>query len=179
VDHGTGIPIHSNIFIGDISMSIYHKHHIIPKHAGGSNDPSNIIELTVEEHALAHKELWEKYGRWQDKVAWICLSKQVSKEEAIKLIISEANLGHKRNIGENNPMYGKTHTAEARVKIGNASKTRQSGKKRGPMSEDRKRKISEALKGKRKSEEHVKKMSEGRKGTNNPNYKHGERVSEK
>ena len=39
-----------------------HKHHIIPKHMGGTNDPSNLIELTVEEHAEAHKLLWEQYG---------------------------------------------------------------------------------------------------------------------
>ena len=30
-----------------------HSHHIIPKHIGGTDDPSNIIELTVEEHAAA------------------------------------------------------------------------------------------------------------------------------
>ena len=39
-----------------------HTHHIIPKHAGGTDDPSNLVQLTVEEHAQAHKELFEKYG---------------------------------------------------------------------------------------------------------------------
>jgi hypothetical protein len=47
-----------------------HKHHIIPKHAGGSNDLSNLVELTIQEHAEAHRVLYEKYGRTQDKVAW-------------------------------------------------------------------------------------------------------------
>ena len=28
---------------------------------GGTNDPSNLVELTVEEHAEAHRVLWEKY----------------------------------------------------------------------------------------------------------------------
>ena len=37
-----------------------HKHHIIPRHAGGSNDPDNSVYLTVEEHAEAHKKLYEK-----------------------------------------------------------------------------------------------------------------------
>lgn len=51
-----------------------HKHHIIPKHAGGSNDKSNIIELTIEEHANAHKLLFEQYGKIEDFIAWKMLS---------------------------------------------------------------------------------------------------------
>jgi hypothetical protein len=31
--------------------TIYHKHHIIPKHMGGTDDLSNIAKLTIEEHA--------------------------------------------------------------------------------------------------------------------------------
>jgi hypothetical protein len=61
-----------------------HKHHIIPRHAGGTDDPSNLVELTVEEHAEAHKKLYEQYGRWQDKLAWKCLSGHIGREEAIK-----------------------------------------------------------------------------------------------
>ena len=30
---------------------------------GGSDDPSNIVLLTVEEHAEAHRLLFEKYGK--------------------------------------------------------------------------------------------------------------------
>jgi hypothetical protein len=43
-----------------------HKHHIIPRHAGGTDDPSNLVELSIEEHAEAHRVLYEKYDRWQD-----------------------------------------------------------------------------------------------------------------
>lgn len=59
-----------------------HWHHIVPKHAGGSDDPSNLILLSVEEHAEAHKKLWEQYGRWQDKIAWQTLSGQITMQEA-------------------------------------------------------------------------------------------------
>ena len=33
---------------------VYHKHHIIPKHIGGTDDPSNLVDLTIEEHAEAN-----------------------------------------------------------------------------------------------------------------------------
>ena len=62
-----------------------HAHHIIPLHAGGTNDENNIAFLTVEQHAIAHKELFEQYGKWQDKIAWQMLSGMIGKEEAINI----------------------------------------------------------------------------------------------
>ena len=38
-----------------------HIHHIIPKHMGGSNDPSNLIKLTVKLSSNAGKISMEKY----------------------------------------------------------------------------------------------------------------------
>lgn len=57
---------------------------------GGTDDPSNIVELTPEEHADAHKILFEKHGRWQDYVAWQGLAGLAKKSELIQLILSEA-----------------------------------------------------------------------------------------
>ena len=45
------------------------RHHIIPRHAGGDNTPSNLTSLTHKEHCLAHHLLHRIHGRWQDKVA--------------------------------------------------------------------------------------------------------------
>lgn len=59
-----------------MSKIIYHKHHIIPRHMGGTDDPTNIVVLTVEEHAEAHRLLWEQYGKPQDLWAWKILIKQ-------------------------------------------------------------------------------------------------------
>ena len=53
---------------------------------GGLDEPSNIIELTIEEHALAHKELYEKYGLLEDRLAWKGLSGQIGKEDILKEI---------------------------------------------------------------------------------------------
>jgi HNH endonuclease len=62
-----------------------HKHHIIPRHAGGTNSPSNIKLLTISDHAKEHKLLFEKHGRWQDEVAFKTLSGQISNLDATKI----------------------------------------------------------------------------------------------
>lgn len=62
-----------------------HKHHIVPRHMGGSDDPSNIIELSIEDHAKAHEELYVKHGLWQDMIAWKALSGQITMTEASRL----------------------------------------------------------------------------------------------
>ena len=60
---------------------------------GGTDHPSNLIKLTVEEHAEAHRQLFEKHGKWQDEIAWKTLSGQISNAEAIKLAQSFSNKG--------------------------------------------------------------------------------------
>jgi hypothetical protein len=62
-----------------------HIHHIIPKHMGGTDDPENLIECSIEEHAQHHKELWEKHGHEWDRIAWLSLSGQVSVSDARRL----------------------------------------------------------------------------------------------
>lgn len=57
---------------------------------GGTDDPGNIIELTIDEHAEAHRILYEKYGKWQDRVAWMALSGLINKEEILKEVLSNA-----------------------------------------------------------------------------------------
>lgn len=44
----------------------YHIHHIVPVHAGGSDEIDNLVMLSIEDHAIAHKELYEKYGNIKD-----------------------------------------------------------------------------------------------------------------
>ena len=87
-------------------MKNTHLHHIIPKHMGGTNDPSNLVELTVEEHAEAHRKLYEEHGSTYDFVAWKALSGQITSDEARRLATIIANTGrklteeHKRKIAE-------------------------------------------------------------------------------
>jgi len=51
---------------------------------GGTDNASNLIRLTIEEHAEAHRKLYEKHGLWQDYLAWKGLCGQIGKDEIIK-----------------------------------------------------------------------------------------------
>ena len=68
-----------------------HKHHKIPKHVGGTDDALNIELLIVEEHAEAHRLLYEQHGRWQDKLAWQGLAGLIGKEEIARELSRNAN----------------------------------------------------------------------------------------
>lgn len=109
----------------------WHKHHLIPRHAGGTNDPSNIIKVNTALHSFLHKQLYEEHGRWQDKIAYECLSGRISKEEAIRQAQSLGQKGkkkppsvvqaiiesNKRRIGENHPLYGTKRPPETIKKM--------------------------------------------------------------
>ena len=82
-------------------MAKYHKHHIIPRHMGGDDSPENIIELTVSDHAKAHYDLYEKFGKKEDLCAYHMLSGNIEEfrkiysrlgGEAIQRIRKEQNL---------------------------------------------------------------------------------------
>lgn len=115
-----------------------HDHHIIPKHMGGTNDPSNIVSLTVEEHAEAHKILYEKYGLLEDKLAWMGLLGLISKEEIVREIQVETG----RRLVEWNKL----------------------NRKYGPLSVKHRENISKGMSGKILSPEHIKNISLGRIG---------------
>ena len=123
---------------------IKHKHHIIPKHMGGTDDLTNLVELTVEEHIQAHRELYEKYGHKED--AW-----------AVNVL-----RGGKYDMsGENNPMYGRKLTPEH---IAKRTATRKAnGHYRDPIQASLNK--SKSQKGNPKSNTMKSKLAEWRTGT--------------
>jgi hypothetical protein len=137
---------------------IYHKHHIIPRHAGGTDDPDNLVRLSIPEHAEAHRLLYEQYGRVQDKVAWLWLAGRTEeKEEALRELlrspercakISAAQIGNKKCVG-------RKLSSETRAKISNAM----TGRKHQPFSLEHRTKISTTLTGRTASPETRAKMS--------------------
>jgi len=46
------------------------KHHIIPRHLGGTDDEDNLVKLTYADHAKAHRLLYETFGLAGDHRAW-------------------------------------------------------------------------------------------------------------
>lgn len=102
-----------------------HKHHIIPKYKGGSDDPSNLIEVSVEEHAELHKKLWEENSDYRDYLAWQGLSELMNKEDIVSKLISYTHKGkkktpeHVKKVSE--ALRGRTHSDETKAKIGKAS----------------------------------------------------------
>lgn len=129
----------------------YHRHHIIPKHLGGDDSPENIKYLTPEEHIQAHIDLFEKYGNAADAHAVNILSKNwcgrtidgyKQTPEHIEKRISAIDYEQvsKKLKGRRSPTKGMTFEYRAKPKIGDA----QRGK---PKSEETKRKISESKMG--------------------------------
>lgn len=88
-----------------------HKHHIIPRYLGGTDDPSNLVELTVEQHAEAHRLLYEQHGNWQDYVAWQGLSKLDEHFDAAKQSMIEGGRkgAAKSNLRWKDPVLREKH----------------------------------------------------------------------
>jgi predicted DNA-binding ArsR family transcriptional regulator len=80
---------------------------------GGTDDASNLVELSVTEHAEAHRKLYEEYGKKEDYIAWKAISGQIGKEE---ILYEKARLGGYNSDG----MLDKKHTIETKNKMSDA-----------------------------------------------------------
>lgn len=110
-----------------------HLHHIIPRHMGGDDSPENLIMLSIEEHADAHRILYEQYNKTEDYIAWKALLGQINSQEISDLLIqiaakrsAETRIANRdkphmvasrkvrseKMVGENNPMYGVSREGE-------------------------------------------------------------------
>ncbi len=64
------------------SLTATHRHHVVPLHAGGDDDPGNLRWLSVEEHACAHRQLWLERRDPLDLIAFRMLAGQIMQTEA-------------------------------------------------------------------------------------------------
>jgi len=114
---------------------------------GGSDDPSNLVELTIEEHAEAHRLLYEQHGHWQDKVAWRGLLGLIGHEDIMREMYDARK-------GKGNVMYRKP----CFYKMTDEEKERW------------KDNLSKAKKGKKKPDGFKEKLSKRNSGEGNPMY---------
>lgn len=100
---------------------------------GGTNESSNLVRVTIAEHAFLHKCLFEQHGHWQDEIAWKALSGQITHAEANNIARSKRMLGNQ--LGK-----GLRHTDETKRRMSDSKKGRK-------FSDEHKRKLSEARRG--------------------------------
>jgi len=110
---------------------------------GGSDDPSNLVLLTIEEHAEAHRILFEEHGRIEDYYAWKGLLGVIPKAEILRGLQSyyakNKTEEHKENIrracreaeypdraGSNNPVFGRPRSESEKKAISEKMKGRSS-----------------------------------------------------
>jgi len=155
-------------------------HHIVPRCLGGSNDESNMVWLTAEEHYVAHQLLVKLYP---DNKKLLFAATQMTRDRHgnrvnnklygwLKVRHAENQTGEKNHMfgktlspedrarraspGEKNGMFGKTHTPEALAKMSKVHK----GKKR---SAEEIEKWTKAVTGKTRTDETKAKMAAARK----------------
>lgn len=56
-----------------------HKHHRVPKHAGGTDEPDNIVVLSRYDHACAHLALYYRHSMVKDLCAYYMLKCEMEK----------------------------------------------------------------------------------------------------
>jgi hypothetical protein len=60
-----------------------HRHHLIPQHAGGTDEESNLTPpISTRLHAMFHYDRWKHLGDSQDYIAYRCLLGRMSSETA-------------------------------------------------------------------------------------------------
>jgi hypothetical protein len=124
---------------------------------GGSDDPSNLIVLSIKEHAIAHAKLYLKHGNHKDYLAYKGLRKQIGKEQ---IFIETSKIG-----GLNNK--NKPKTKAHRSNISQSNKGQASHWQQGDI-EKKKENLSKSMQNNtnsknHKSPEYRKKQSEAMK----------------
>jgi hypothetical protein len=118
------------------------KHHIIPKCLGGSNEKSNLVELTAREHFLCHLllcEIYPKENKLKHALFLMAIGKQKSKE---KVYIINSRVYERLKKEYSIMLTGKKQSQETKNKKSKAMK----GK---IFPKEQKEKISNSLKGRK------------------------------
>lgn len=120
---------------------------------GGDNSASNLVNLTAEEHYLAHQLLVKIYPKEYGLIkAAVMMSVNAGGNRPNNKLYGWLRRKHSESTsGENNVNFDKPRTDEVKKKISLSNKgkggSKLKGKIKGPMSESTKAKISKSLTG--------------------------------
>lgn len=123
------------------------RHHIIPRCMNGTDTSDNLVELTAREHFLAHKLLCEIYpdNKGIRLAYWAMVTWKSKKNQRTYKISSR-------------------EYESIRISVIDIIRETQKTRPRLPHSADTKEKISNSLKGKPKSKQHLENVSKSLKG---------------
>ena len=100
------------------------RHHIKPRSLGGSDNLTNLVDLTHREHFFAHKLLAKIHGAKMIAALFYMANirrKNVPSRQYERYRQQYINIC-KNRIGNKNPFYGKSHTNETKDKISKKQK---------------------------------------------------------
>lgn len=168
----------------DLGNCYKERHHIIPRCLGGNNDKSNIVELTPEEHYVAHQLLIKlnpnhsgiasaaimmsvnsnSLNRSNNKLyGWLRRKFSASRKGA-SVPEETRNKLRLHNLGKTLTVEHKSAITSGLLKYYEFSEKKPSKLRGCKLSEETRIKISIARKGSKASEETKKKLSESHKG---------------
>lgn len=131
-------------------MILWHRHHLVPKHMGGTDHADNVVRVNTAMHAFLHKCLWEEYGCIEDKLAWLGLSGKIGKDEILQELSKQPKSEEtKKKMKVSAKIFYETKKGKRIHKkaIDAAAKT--------PRSQEFRENLSRIHKGKKLSAEHV------------------------
>lgn len=127
-------------------------HHIIPRSLGGNNTKENLVRLTAREHFLCHyllTKMTQGQSYYKMCFAFNSIRRSSSNQERSLTARQYETIRRVVSLARSEFLKGNTYNL---------------GKKRGPMSDETKRKISESKKGRQMPEEQRLKISKTSKG---------------
>ena len=113
-------------YLVSLSDGSDHTHHIFPRCLGGNDDKNNLISLSLNTHALAHKVLAEAVPHKGIEYAAMMMTREkilspLPHTDETKRKISRAKLGRKNSKEHNENIakarFGTTHSKESKLKM--------------------------------------------------------------
>ena len=86
----------STYLVQIIDKHVYtERHHIVPRHMGGTDDEDNFVTVTYRQHILLHLLLWKIHSKPGDLMAYKLMKGQIDTVEARRELQRLSKLGKK------------------------------------------------------------------------------------